>query len=155
MNKSLRKKIVFASLPLAIIWVVFNYPSKKTTSQPPAPEATVSVETPLRAYNVQTPAGPIPTIDLRAGRKEPWGDDPFRSLGHRSRRQAGANDESTSLAWALAGIIYSDQSPIALVNSHMVGIGDKVGSATVVAIDRESVTLEYQGRTITLKLHKG
>jgi len=155
MSESLRKKIVFAILPLAILWAVFNYPSKKTSPRPSAPEATVSAETPLIAPPAPAPASSPPAIDVEARRGEPWGDDPFRSPGPYSHRPAGGDDESTSLAWALAGIIYSDQSPIALVNSHMVGVGDKVGSATVVAIDRESVTLEYQGRTITLKLYKG
>lgn len=155
MSENLSKKIVFAILPLAIFWAVFNYPSKKTSPQLPVPEATVSAEAPLTASSAQTPVRSAPAIDIEARRREPWGDDPFRSPGHYSRRQADDNSEPTSLAWALAGIIYSDNNPIALVNSHMVGVGDKVGSATVVAIDRESVTLEYQGRTITLKLNKG
>jgi type II secretory pathway component PulC len=155
MNDNLRKKVVFAILPLAIFWAVYNYPSKETILQPPAPEATVTAKTPLVAPSVQATVRSTPAIDVEARRKEPWGDDPFRSPGHYSPRQSDGNDESTSLAWALAGIIYSDQSPIALVNSHMVGVGDKVGSATVVAITRESVTLEYQGRSIILKLHKG
>ena len=155
MSDSLRKKVVFATLPLAILWAVFSYPSKKTTSQPPSPETTASAATPLIVSSVQTPVKPTPAIDVEAKRKEPWGDDPFRLPGHYSRRQAGAGNEPMSLTWVLAGIIYSDQSPIAFVNSHMVGVGDKVGTATVVAIDRESVTLEYQGRTITLKLNKG
>jgi len=155
MSDSLRKKIVFATLPLAILWAVFSYPSKKTTPQPGVPEATVSAQTPVIAPSVPAPTKPALAIDVEAKRNEPWGDDPFRSLGHYSRRQADDNGEPTSLAWALAGIIYSDNNPIALVNSHMVGVGDRIGSATVVAIDRESVTLEYQGRTITLKLNKG
>jgi len=155
MSDSLRKKIVFATLPLAIVWAVLNYPSKKSVSPPPASDATVSVKTPMLEFSVQTPVKQAPAIDVEAKRKEPWGDDPFRLPGHYSRPQADDNSEPTSLAWALAGIIYNNQSPIAFVNSHLVGVGDKVGTATVVAIDRESVTLEYQGRMITLKLHKG
>jgi hypothetical protein len=155
MNDNLRKKVVFAILPLAIFWAVFNYPSKETSPQPPIAAATISAKTPQVAPSVQATVRSTPAVDVEARRRQPWGDDPFRSPGHFSPRQSGGNDESTSLAWALAGIVYSDQSPIALVNSHMVGVGDKVGSATVVAIDRESVTLEYQGRSIILKLHKG
>lgn len=155
MSESLRKKIVFVTLPLAIVWAIFSYPSKKTTSQPPAPDAAVSAETPVMSSSGQPAVKSTLPFDLKARRKIPWGDDPFRSIRHYSRPQVGGDDESTSLEWVLAGIIYGNQSPIAFVNSHMVGVGDKVGSATVIAIDRESVTLEYLGRTITLKLHKG
>jgi type II secretory pathway component PulC len=155
MSDSLRKKIVFATLPLAILWAVFNYPSRKTNSQPALVEPTASTETPVIASSEPTPANSRPTINVEAKRLEPWGDDPFRPVDQYTRPRVGNHSESTSLAWALAGIIYSDKSPIALVNSHMVGVGDKIDSATVVSIDRESITLEYQGRTITLKLHKG
>lgn len=155
MSDSLRKKIIFATLPLAILWAAFNYPSRKTSSQPALPEPIVSAQMPVIAPTAPTPATSLPSINIEAKRREPWGDDPFRPVNRNARPGAGGHNESTSLAWALAGIIYSDSSPIAFVNSHMVGVGDKVDSATVVAIDRESITLEYQGRTITLKLHKG
>ncbi|MCX6835321.1 MAG: hypothetical protein NTW07_09360 [candidate division Zixibacteria bacterium] len=155
MSESLRKKIVFATLLLAVLWAAINYPSRKTIPQPATLEPTASTEVPATAPLAQTPETPLPAIDIAAKRSEPWGDDPFRPVDQYTRPRVAGYNESTSLAWALAGIIYSEKSPIALVNSHMVGVGDKVDSATVVAIDRESITLEYQGRSITLKLHKG
>ena len=154
MSESFRKKIVFASLPLAIIWALFNYPSKKNQTQAPATEAAVSTESQAMATPIQAQVTAPVAIDVEAKRREPWGSDPFRSSVNPGRAPADPS-ESSSLSWVLAGIIYNEQNPIAFVNRHMVGVGDRVGSATVTAIDRESVTLEYQGRTITLKLHKG
>ena len=154
MSESLRKKLVFASLPLAIVWAVFNYPSKKTQSHPQTPEVIVTA--PVQAV-ITTASGatkPLPAIDIETRRKEPWGDDPFRST-IRFSSYGSRESEPTAISWALAGIIYSEKDPIAFVNNRMVGIGDKVNSATVVAIDRETVTLEYEGRTISLKVRKG
>jgi type II secretory pathway component PulC len=154
MSESLRKKIVFASLPLALLWAAFNYPSEKNHPQPSAPETVVSAESQVTATSIQAQVKAPVAIDVEAKRREPWGSDPFRSSGNTGRTQADQS-ESHSLSWVLAGIIYNEQNPMAFVNRRMVGVGDQVGSATVTAIDRESVTLEYQGRTITLKLHKG
>ena len=154
MSESLRKKIVFASLPLAIIWALFNYPSKKNQTQAPATMAAISAESQATATSVQTQVKAPVAIDVDARRREPWGSDPFRSSVNHGRAPVDQS-ETNALSWVLAGIIYNEQNPMAFVNRHMVGVGDRVGSATVTAIDRESVTLEYQGRTITLKLHKG
>jgi type II secretory pathway component PulC len=154
MSESLRKKIVFASLPLAIIWALFNYPSKKNHTQAPVTVAAISAESQITATSVQPPVKAPVAIDVDARRREPWGCDPFRSSSKSARTQVDRS-ESNALSWVLAGIIYNEQNPIAFVNRRMVGVGDQVGAATVTAINRESVTLQYQGRTITLKLHKG
>ena len=155
MSENLRKKIVFATLPLAILWAVLNYPSGKTPSQTTAPQAVPRVELPRLEPFPGVQATPTPAIDIKAKQEDAWGDDPFKSHSSRSRGTTQSDRESGPLEWALAGIIYSENKPLAFVNNHMVGVGDKVGAATVVAISRESVTLDCQGRMITLKLHKG
>jgi hypothetical protein len=44
---------------------------------------------------------------------------------------------------------------MAFLNDRTVGVGDTVDEARVVAIDRETVTLEYRGRRIVLTVSKG
>jgi len=149
MSESLRKKIVFASLPLAVIWAIFNYPSK-----PPSPPAPTAAETPPPLVATPTPVkSPPESINIAQARREPWGPDPFRTYTYRSATRGSAG--AISPGWTLAGIIYSRNKPMAFVNSRMVAVGDRIGSATVVAIDKESVTLEHQGRRIRLTLNRG
>jgi hypothetical protein len=52
----------------------------------------------------------------------------------------------------LQGIFYRPANPAALINAKTVGIGDRIGNATVVAIDRSSVTLECGAQTNVLTL---
>lgn len=149
MSESLRKKIVFASLPLAIIWAIFNYPSRPRSV--PAPAVT---QTAAPIVATPTPAKPpAESIIIAQEQREPWGPDPFRTYTYRAATRGGA--DRSSPGWTLAGIIYSQNKPMAFINSRMVAVGDRIGSATVVAIDKESVTLEHQGRRIRLTLNRG
>jgi len=52
----------------------------------------------------------------------------------------------------LQGIFYRLSRPSAMINSRTVFVGDKVGEAKVLAIGRESVTLDCQGETKVLTL---
>lgn len=145
MSESLRKKIVFATLPLAVIWAAFNWPATKKPPQAEALAPQVVVVTPTNQPN--------PTlIDIEREQAEPWGLDPFRTYTYRSPSSGTGNNQ---LEWVLGGIIYSNSNPLAFINSRSVRIGDKVGEATVVAIEKKSVTLEYRGRRLKLSLHKG
>jgi len=50
------------------------------------------------------------------------------------------------------GIFYTAKNPAAVINSKMVHVGDQVGDAKVIAIDKDSVTLESDGRKKVLTL---
>jgi thioredoxin-related protein len=52
----------------------------------------------------------------------------------------------------LSGIIFSQDDPKAIVNNNIVGIGDTVGGAKVVAITQYGVILSGQDGEIVLKL---
>lgn len=52
----------------------------------------------------------------------------------------------------LQGIFFRNTSPSAMVNGKSVFVGDFVSGAQIKAIDRERVTLEYEGQTKTLTL---
>ena len=50
------------------------------------------------------------------------------------------------------GIFYTAKNPAAVINTKMVHVGDQVGDAKVIAIDKDSVTLESDGRKKVLTL---
>ena len=151
MSEGLRKKIVFASLPLAIVWAVFSYSGKKSTAQGDTPQ----VATPLTVAPIMSPHPVRPSsarlINIAEKQAEPWGADPFRTRV----AQPAAAGTNTQLAWTLGGIIYSHHNPLAFINKQMVRTGDRVDKATVVSISKKTVVLDYRGRQITLKLSKG
>ncbi|MEW5795758.1 MAG: hypothetical protein AB1772_05305 [Candidatus Zixiibacteriota bacterium] len=152
MNEKLRKKIVFATLPLALAWAGYNLIGKKNPS--PAPTTAPTPMIPPSPIIPTTAASPK-IADLEAKADAPWGRDPFQLRSRHGRTRFAVVDRSSSLAWTLAGIIHNNRHPLALINNRMVGIGERVDSATIVAIEKETVTLEYQGRRIKLKLTKG
>lgn len=60
-----------------------------------------------------------------------------------------------AIAWPkLQGIIYRPDQPSALLNNQTVLIGGRSGEFLVVAIDRQSVTLECAGQTNILRLRQ-
>ncbi len=72
--------------------------------------------------------------------------------GDQSR--AGAEPASAALPeLKLEGIIYSRAKPSVVINHQTLFVGETVGDAKVVAIDRDSVTLECNGekRVLTLR----
>lgn len=52
----------------------------------------------------------------------------------------------------LGGIVWSIKRPLAVVNQSLVGIDDSVAGWTVVAIERNKVVVEMEGRQKTLKM---
>jgi hypothetical protein len=52
----------------------------------------------------------------------------------------------------LQGIFFQASRPSALINAKTVFIGDKVATAKVTAITRDSVTLQWNGETKVLTL---
>ena len=149
MSESLRKKIIFATLPLAILWAVFNYGDKKSTgSVDNTPAANLQTIAPITAP--QAPDARL--ISIEDKQAEPWGKDPFRTTAEGPVTKPKIRSQ---LAWVLGGIIYSHQAPVAFVNKQMVRVGDRVGEATVVSINKKTVILDFRGRRITLKLNKG
>lgn len=49
--------------------------------------------------------------------------------------------------------IRAGNSPIAVINSERVTVGDLIGGATVISIDRSSVTLEINGSEQVVSLY--
>ena len=53
----------------------------------------------------------------------------------------------------LGGIVYSDTSPVAVLNGRVLGVGAVVEGFTIVAIEENRVELKNDERTIVLTLH--
>jgi hypothetical protein len=62
-----------------------------------------------------------------------------------------AADSETALK--LQGIFYRSSRASALINGQTLFVGDEIGGATLVAIERQAVRLLHNGRTNVLKLH--
>ncbi len=150
MSEKTRKILIFLTLPIALIWAAYNFPSgKKTTSQkdhPPVTEATIQ---PVSA-TAGEPDARLINIEDQTAKK--WGLDPFRTYLANRR---GGGTPSAQRSWNVKGIVYNPANPLAFVNSKSVRVGDTVDDARVISIDKKSVTLDYQGRKFTLSVTKG
>ncbi len=143
MSEKTRKILVYLSLPLAIAWGVWSLTKNKATTDS---EGVATIEA-LTAEQVSAPVTAV--FDTAAVSQMPWGRDPFES----SSVPRPAAPEA--LTWVVSGIMYNSSSPIAYVNREMVHEGDTIADATVIKIDKRSVTLEYQGSQITISVTKG
>ncbi len=153
MTEKTRKKIVFFTLPLAIIWAVYNYqPSDKKTS--PQQQDNTSAATTDPAATSYTPTQnhvPKKLIDIEKYEKLSWGEDPFhaQALQPKQAKQAVQHD------FILSGIIYNATNPVAIINKKPVKAGDTVDNAKVINIARNKVVLDCCGKRITLTVARG
>lgn len=73
--------------------------------------------------------------------------DPTRPYSVREQTAA------TAPRFLVNAIIISPERRVAIVNGRRVGVGDSVGNATVIAIEKEKMILELNGKRITTGLH--
>ncbi len=149
MSEGLRKKIIFLTLPVALIWAGFNLSGDKPEHKQEL--AGSSMEPPSNNIAQTSPAI---SINLEEKAAQPWGTDPFRTYTY-GLTSDDRPTPSTALGWTVSGIIYSSHDPIAFVNNHSVRVGDTVNEAKVMAIDKKSVIIEHNGRQITLAVNRG
>ena len=150
MTERTRKILVFMTLPVALIWAVSNMSGSKKTvvlENEEAPE-TVEIQPVTASLNQPDPR----LIDISAKSSEKWGSDPFRVDPKAPVTKILARDD---VGWSLSGIIFSAKDPIAFINGKTVRPGDTIDKAVVARIDKRSVTLTYNGRTLTLLVNKG
>lgn len=143
MNEKMRKRLVYSSLVLAVIYGAYNFSSGGKQ---------LIVE---ESHTIEPIAGTHSPIVEKLRREtitklesEDWGRDPFG----KPKRAVEAVPRQT---WTLRGIIFSPTNPLAYINGARVGVGDKVNNATVVAIDKRKVTLEFGGSQFDVYVRKG
>ena len=147
MSERIRKGIVFGALFLAIIWGIYNFLPKSSPSPEVAGAAVSSAALPLAARMTAVEK----TINVAEMKSRSWGDDPFRAID----KNTGYRETIEKPRWILSGIVYNSNKPLAIINGKSVTLGDKLGSATIVEISRQSVVVEQSGTRVTLKVSKG
>lgn len=75
--------------------------------------------------------------------------DPTRPYTAAERRVA------SSPRFVVNAIIVSDERRVAIVNGRRVSVGSSLGSATVIAIEKNQLILEIGGKRITAGLNEG
>jgi hypothetical protein len=139
-----RKKIVYFALAAALIWGVYNFPASRAKKNAIEPPETVQ---PLSVSQSATPVNDM--INIAEKTQASWGADPFHSS------KSVKTDFRREPRWHLSGIVYNDRTPLAIINSRPVKVGQEIDEAKVIDIGARMVTLEYQGRLFTLSVTKG
>lgn len=148
MTEQRRKLLLYVLLVAAVCYGTYNFTlsNKQRSASPsqPAPEtATASVQ------GADEPS----TAELRARKAQPWGRDPF---GSESRVFSALNAAGAPRpTWVLGGVIYNESRPMAFINNNAVGVGEIVNGARVVKIEKNRVTLEYNGSQFDIFVTKG
>lgn len=145
MTERTRKILVFSFAAAALGWSLMNMGDDKRPR-------SAAAEPPAAAAAAAAPSKPAPQIDTEHYRSLPWGRDPFRAKRPKVRVVKPPQKE---LTWICSGILYNPRSPSAFINGRAVQVGDIVDSAKVVAITRESVTLNYRGREFSIQVSRG
>ena len=75
-------------------------------------------------------------------------------LPHFVRKSGGSDSERNPTKGQLKvqGIFYRERDPSAIINGQTVTVGDRIGTAKVVAIERQSVTVEIAQERKVLSL---
>ncbi len=148
MNENLRKKVVYGTLVLAIIYGAYNFWPESRADKPTASRLSAQPVATAVATAISTPL-----IDTAAMESAPWGADPFRVVA--PPPSAPKTARSTVPGLRLSGILYNQTYPLAIIDGKSVGVGDQIKGATVISIDRRRVTLDHRGKQYTLTVSKG
>ena len=141
MSESLRKKLLYGVLVLAIAWGAYNFDfGGKERMGDAVPQATAEISRPAVTDAREQ-------IDVAEYLERSWGPDPFRTEAQTVRRA-----KESRPTWELSGIVYHPSRPLAVINKKTVTVGDTVDRATVVGIDRREVTIRFEGRNVTLRV---
>jgi|GEM_PF-2347722 len=89
---------------------------------------------------------------LIAGGRAATLPDPTRPADYLARIEAPANQDKAAVNFELTGIRIDAEDRTAIVNGHLIRVGDTVEGAKLLEIDPASVTLQYEHRRLTLRL---
>jgi len=134
-----KKLIVLGALVAVNILVFFNAfsPTSKKISK-------VATKTVLQPQEKGEASAPV-TLESKSSSStahELWGRDPF------VRKLAPAQSEKESLE----GIIWDEETPMAMINDSVVKVGDNVNGNTVIEIKQDCVILNDGRKNFELKL---
>jgi hypothetical protein len=129
-------------LCLVLVFVIFKFVLPASPKKRPGPKiqtVVTEVLTPVK-INWQIPQ-PI-SASLR---------DPMKPL---ILDQIGADGQTTSgvAGITLAGIVYSEDNPAAIIGTQVMHTGEKIGDVSIIKIDRDTVTFERNGQSKILRV---
>lgn len=147
MKEAHRKKLVFAMLIAAIIYGLANIPGGSDKNQ-----TEEMLETPPPAADV-APASAMQSVDIEYYSSLSWGSDPF--YRPYSETENTPQPDRPISGWTLNGVIINDRTTVAVINKNVVRIGDKIGGARVVDIQKDKVMLEQDGSEFAIHITRG
>ncbi len=148
MNENLRKKIIYAILPLVIIWAFFNLKTADNKNEISGRLATIQEV--AKANSTETSNREKLSLEYDV---KNWGKDPFHTV--KKQKVAPKKKAFNRPTWKLTGIMYNSSNPLAVINKKYVAEGEKVGSCKIIKIEQEKVIIEYNGQKYTLRVSKG
>jgi len=164
MTETKRKIILGVILGVAVIWGYSNEPWKREKPEPSTQtlaHVATSIDTATNRLteNAQTKAAinatKVTEAQLAHIRDAKWRVDPFFKF---SNMQSVAGPKQTDVhraTYQLKGIVYNQTSSMAFMNNQTVREGDIIDGATVVKIERRSVTLRRGSKIFTVKVNRG
>ncbi|OGX40875.1 MAG: hypothetical protein A3C53_02215 [Omnitrophica WOR_2 bacterium RIFCSPHIGHO2_02_FULL_68_15] len=147
-TKAANLAVIPLLLFFAWLWVT-RMPALMATLKPPHHAAGPTV--PLDGPFVPTPLpGPI---SLAAPTRDPFQPPAtMQATFLASSTTIGRGAATNSASLLLQGIIWGVQPPKAILNDHVLTIGESLNGAQIISIDSEGVTIEYQGQRAVLRL---
>lgn len=148
MNEKTRKGLVYSSLILALVWAYFNFSGpKKDKAGSPGKTVRTEVVRKKQPINIQTS---VNDSIYSAYKRKPWGKNPFYS----EYRPTGGSAVSQKVELHLLGVLFREYRAHALINNHIVAVGDELEGFRVTEITRDSVVLDNGETIVTLRVTK-
>ena len=153
MSENTRKKVVYACFVMAAIYGSYNFLMGDDQAQMTYERQQQATSVSAAIHSAVPPPRSSPELIVTDDMiSAPWGADPFCAKWTPAN---ALSPRPNDLVWVLDGIVYSDRSPMAIINKQMVRSGDTVDKARVIAIGRKTATLEHKGKQFTLTVSKG
>ena len=114
-------------------------------------KTTVVGQTSLSDAAIKTIKMPIPPLG-NITRKAQFGiEETLGTSVPATALQQGQGPLAVKSSFNLSGIVFSPQESYCIVNDQIVKTGERIGGAKLLEITPDKVTLDYQGRLITLE----
>lgn len=127
--------VLFIGMILAFVKVLGSGPNKTAASNTFQPSGTVAAAISNIAWQVPPPYPKTLRDPMKFGSVEPTPTEP------------GQTGDIV-----IKGILYSEEDPSAIIGIDIVHVGSKVGGATVIKINQDSVEFEMNGKKWTQKV---
>ncbi len=140
-----KQRIYMILVAAAIAFWGYNAINRKDDRTDKTPQPVVAAAPSVPKARATTP-------DVSSVMNKPWATDPFYQ---RRKRQSRTQQRALANTYKLKAIIYNETSPSAFLNGRVVRKGDTINGAKVIRISKRAVTVEENGREITITVDRG